>query len=159
MIIQADFTGADKKTAMLVKIPAATKRYLTKAGTEIVKRMKINVSRGILGGRAFRRTGQFARNIGMKVITTAEAKFELIAGTGVGTAKSVIYASVHEFGMVIRAKKAKYLHFRTADGRWHMVKQVTIPARHPLERSVGEVSWGRAHDEILAMAGGSEIWE
>jgi len=39
------------------------------------------------------------------------------------------YAPVHEFGARIRAKRGKYLRFRTRDGLWHRVSEVVIPAR------------------------------
>jgi phage gpG-like protein len=39
-----------------------------------------------------------------------------------------VYASIHEFGGVIQAKNAPYLVFKTADGAWHSVKEVTIRA-------------------------------
>ena len=43
----------------------------------------------------------------------------------VGT--DLVYAPVQEFGATIKAKNAKFLRFKTRDGKWHMVKQVTIP--------------------------------
>lgn len=45
----------------------------------------------------------------------------------VGT--NVIYARIHEVGGVIKPTAGKYLRFKTPDGSWHTVKQVTIPAR------------------------------
>ncbi|MCB0072832.1 MAG: HK97 gp10 family phage protein [Caldilineaceae bacterium] len=42
---------------------------------------------------------------------------------------NLVYAAIHEFGGVIRAKGGGYLRFRTKDGQWHTVKEVTIPAR------------------------------
>lgn len=42
---------------------------------------------------------------------------------------NVIYAAIHEFGGTIRAKAGKWLRFKTKDGQWHTVKEVTIPAR------------------------------
>lgn len=60
----------------------------------------------------------------------------------VGTNK--IYARVHQLGAVIRAKKAKYLRFRMANGWWYK-GSVTIPARRYLgldakdEQDIGDV--------------------
>lgn len=48
-------------------------------------------------------------------------------GTSWGT--NVIYAGVHQFGAVIKAKSAGALRFRLPGGRFVTVKQVTIPAR------------------------------
>lgn len=39
------------------------------------------------------------------------------------------YAGPHQTGAVIKPKKGKYLKFRTADGNFVSVKQVTIPKR------------------------------
>lgn len=43
--------------------------------------------------------------------------------------KGVVYAAIHEYGGIIRARRAPYLVFRTYDGRWHRVKKVRMPAR------------------------------
>lgn len=48
-------------------------------------------------------------------------------GTSWGT--NVIYAGVHQFGAVIKAKSAGALRFRMPGGGFVTVKQVTIPAR------------------------------
>lgn len=42
---------------------------------------------------------------------------------------NLIYAAIHEFGGVIKAKGSGYLRFKTKDGRWHAVKEVNMPAR------------------------------
>lgn len=49
------------------------------------------------------------------------------SGTAWGT--NVIYAGVHQFGAVIKAKSAGALRFRMPGGGFVTVKQVTIPAR------------------------------
>lgn len=40
-----------------------------------------------------------------------------------------VYAAPHQFGAVIRPKRAKTLRFQLASGRFVSVRQVTIPAR------------------------------
>ena len=42
---------------------------------------------------------------------------------------NLVYAAIQEFGGIIRATKAAYLHFRTKSGNWVKVKQVKIPAQ------------------------------
>jgi phage gpG-like protein len=42
---------------------------------------------------------------------------------------SAKYAGIHEYGGTIKAKNAEYLTFKTRDGTWARVKQVTMPAR------------------------------
>lgn len=49
------------------------------------------------------------------------------SGTAWGT--NVIYAGVHQFGAVIKAKTAGALRFRMPGGHFVTVKKVTIPAR------------------------------
>jgi phage gpG-like protein len=39
-----------------------------------------------------------------------------------------VYAAIHQFGGVIKAKNVPYLRFKVGD-RWASKKQVTIPAR------------------------------
>jgi len=48
----------------------------------------------------------------------------------------LVYAAIHEFGGVIKAKRAKYLRFKTRDGSWHSVKQVRIPARKYFSKAI-----------------------
>jgi phage gpG-like protein len=55
----------------------------------------------------------------------------------VGT--NLVYAAIHEFGGTIVPRSAKYLHFRTRDGQWHMVKEVHMPPRPYLAPSIKEL--------------------
>lgn len=48
----------------------------------------------------------------------------------------VVYGAIHEFGGVITPKSAPALVFQTADGEWHVVQSVTIPARPYLRPAV-----------------------
>jgi phage gpG-like protein len=50
----------------------------------------------------------------------------------------LIYARIQEYGGTIEAKHAPYLRFKTADGKWHAVKSVTIPARSYLRAAADE---------------------
>ena len=50
----------------------------------------------------------------------------------------VIYAAIHEFGGVIKAKNAPYLWFKTKSGDWVRTKSVTIPARPYLRPAIYE---------------------
>ena len=60
-----------------------------------------------------------------------------VSGSNViGSVESnVIYAEIHEIGGIIRARNAKYLHFKV-DNRWVKVKQVKIPARPYLRPAI-----------------------
>jgi len=50
----------------------------------------------------------------------------------------VVYAAIHEYGGIIRPKKAKYLTFQIA-GKWIRARSVTIPKREWLLKSVQDV--------------------
>ena len=65
---------------------------------------------------------------------------EYVAGTGVSgrIATNLIYARIHEYGGIIRAKPGGWLRFKTADGSWHTVKQVRMPARPYVEPTLRE---------------------
>lgn len=62
-------------------------------------------------------------------------KASLQAGFG---NKSIVYARIHELGGVILPKTAAALRFKTADGAWHTVKKVVIPARPYMRPSAEE---------------------
>lgn len=57
-------------------------------------------------------------------------------------------AKQHEFGGVIKAKNKPFLVFKTDDGAWHKVKQVTQPA-HPHFRPPLDQNAKKYQDIIL----------
>ena len=63
----------------------------------------------------------------MNSVTHTTVKAGMKSHARVGS--KLIYARIHEFGGTIEAKNGEYLTFQTADGEWHMVPSVTIPAR------------------------------
>lgn len=50
----------------------------------------------------------------------------------------VVYAAIHEYGGIIKPKKAKYLSFQI-DGTWIRTKKVTMPKREWLSKSLRDV--------------------
>lgn len=51
------------------------------------------------------------------------------------------YLRIHEYGGTIKPRpenKSGYLRFRTPDGKWHMVREVVIPARAYVSVSVAQ---------------------
>lgn len=52
--------------------------------------------------------------------------------------RNVVYAAIHEFGGTITAKNSPYLVFQTADGAWHKVRSVTMPAKPYMRPAVDE---------------------
>lgn len=112
---------------------AKLKRYLVEeAETGRRKIMKtVNHAAGRVQARA-------KVNVHAKLNTTGLSKGTLARSIAVlpheetlsaAIGPSVVYGAIHEFGGVIRAVNGPYLHFKTADGAWHMVAQVTIPPR------------------------------
>lgn len=63
----------------------------------------------------------------------------------------VVYGAIHEFGGVITPKMAPALVFQTADGEWHTVQSVTIPARPYLRPAVldGRAAMAKAFAEEM----------
>jgi hypothetical protein len=104
--IKADFSGALHKTAVMVRLPKATKHVLTQWATDTVMMLKKSAAAMQKSGPG-RKTGLLARNIGMQA-TPSEDLYKILIGTGVGGTQSVKYASIQDQGGVIKAKK-KYL--------------------------------------------------
>lgn len=48
------------------------------------------------------------------------------------------YAAIHEYGGTIRARGGGWLTFKTKDGAWHRVKEVTMPARPYIRPAIDE---------------------
>lgn len=69
-----------------------------------------------------------------------ETKLDKVSAKSVKghTSPLAVYARIQELGGVIRATNARALHFQTADGEWHTVKAVTIPARPFLRPAADE---------------------
>jgi phage virion morphogenesis protein len=67
------------------------------------------------------------REAGMRGGLQGSITFD-VAGDAVAVGSNKVYAAIHQFGGVIKAKKAPFLVFRTTAGL-AFAKQVTIPAR------------------------------
>lgn len=83
-------------------------------------------------------TGNLRRSI---IFNPAKESGGRITGSlqaGVGN-KALVYARIHELGGIIRPVRANYLRFKTADGAWHAVKQVVMPARPYMRPGVEEM--------------------
>lgn len=70
-------------------------------------------------GQPLRDTGRLQRSMTLGDVTAR--------GFRVGT--NVAYAPTHQFGATIVPVSARALRFKTRDGRWHLLKKATIPAR------------------------------
>lgn len=117
-----DLNGMERKLANKV-MP----EIVSKAAFKIEENVKEAVSGKIL------KTGHFRGGTFRKSIHTLLHGNKRKAGASVGT--NLIYAPVHEFGAIIRAKRVKYLKFFIPGVGWRQKKQVTIPARKPFAKS------------------------
>ena len=100
------------------------------AGAHVVEaKAKVNLS-----NHGLHKTGRLINSVEVFDVTPTQAM--------VGS-RGVIYAPVHEFGTVIRAKRAKFLSWVGEDGKRRFAKKVRIPARPWLrpafEESKGEL--------------------
>lgn len=91
------------------------------------------------GGQTLSDTGRLRRSVSVQSVSEE--------GFVIGT--NVRYAAAHQFGAVIRPRRARYLRFRLAGGRgtrkggrgrWVTVSRVLVPARpfFPEGRDLGE---------------------
>ena len=103
-------------------------RALMRAGLVVAGQAQRNVTGGGSSTTMLNvRTGRLRSSIGAVMVGRHAVK--------VGT--NVVYARIHEEGGMIHATKTipgtktgrKWLRFRTADGQWHTVDRVRIPAR------------------------------
>lgn len=95
------------------------------------------IKRGELSGQVLNvRTGNLRSGIISSGVGVSGGR--LTADIQAGTNASIVYARIHELGGTIVPKRANFLRFKTADGSWHMIKQVTIPAR-PYMRPAAEI--------------------
>lgn len=97
------------------------------------------------GGQTLSDTGRLRRSFTYRASSR---------GFVVGT--NVRYAATHQYGAIIRPKRAKYLRFRLPGGSrprkggrgpWVQVKKVTIPARSFVPEPELSPRWKRAFEE------------
>ena len=77
-------------------------------------------------------TGTLKRSIDHQTKEKSVEKVVVVVGT------NVEYAAIQEFGGTITAKNAPNLVFQTADGEWHSVPSVEIPAQPYLRPALDE---------------------
>lgn len=72
------------------------------------------------------------------------------AGSDVYVGTNLVYAAIHEYGGIIKAKNAPYLVFKIGD-KWIRTKQVTMPARPYLSTSIKELFDTKQYDRIASL--------
>ncbi len=104
--LTADFAGAFRKTAVLKRLPKASKHVIGQWAADTVLMLKRRASSMQKSGKT-KHTGYLSRNIGMEA-SVGDAAYKVILGTGVGRTQSAVYASIQDKGGVIK-KKDKHL--------------------------------------------------
>ena len=110
---------AEVERALRLAGPTIVARFLDaleRQGFELAQYIK---TEELSGQILHNRTGTLRRSIAM---TPHRSQGFVDVGT------NVVYARVHEFGAVIRAKNAPFLKFQVG-GKWVQKKQVLAPAR------------------------------
>lgn len=139
--IELSFPNLGEFTAMLKDLGDAAQEVMgeaVKAGAELGK---VYVTENIRDQKLIDTS-----NLVNSVEATLDEVTATYATASVGP-RGVAYARIHEFGGLIKAKNAKYMHFKTKDGSWHKVKTVHMPPR-PYIRPAFDVHGG---DMIDAM--------
>ena len=116
---------------------AAQREALVKAATVGSLVVETHTKMNILANFTMR-TGTLLNNWSRGILRSERTRAEVFFGT------NTVYARIHEFGGVIRPLTARALAFETADGGFHIVQQVTIPAR-PYVRPAMDNN----HEEIM----------
>ena len=119
-----DMKEVDKMMQRLQDAGMSGTTSLVQGGGVIEAHAKIN-----LNSQGLHKTGQLANSI---QVYDKEAWSVKVGSVG------VIYAAIHEFGGVIKAKRVKALHWVGEDGKDYFAKSVRIPARPYLRPAVDE---------------------
>lgn len=129
--IKLKVTGNKELSSRLQRINgqliAALRVGIHKALIELEGEVKTKLSGKVLNVQ----TGTLRRSIGRKI-----SQFGNQITGFIGT--NLKYGRIHEFGGEIKIKKAKWLRFKTRDGKWHSVKKVTMPERSYLRSTLRE---------------------
>lgn len=152
--MRAEIRVDDAEVRRALQAMARRVRDTTPAMAAVARALKAQVDLGFRGGRdpygtpwapLRSREGQPLRKTGrlQRSIRARHSRDEAVVGT------NLAYARVHQFGAVIRPRRAKVLRFRVGK-QWVSKRQVTIPARPFLpdpERGLPE-AWRR---KVLAV--------
>ena len=114
----------------LALIKAAVRAYTFQDLLVEIKGVKLQ------GGALQYRTGNLSRHVRANV-TFTETTYTGRAYVA-GYPGQVPYARIQEYGGTIHARRAPYLTFKTEDGRWHRVKEVTLPERSYMRSSLAD---------------------
>lgn len=141
-----DFDVNEKDLAKISKYPEKYKvglrRGVKKVGVELERRAKNDFTKSRSGaGGLHVRSGALRRNIRHNVRKIGN-KYTI------SLYNRLIYAGIHEFGGVIKAKSGGYLKFKVGN-QWVSKKQVKIPKRPFLEPAIRDSIKDRSINKII----------
>jgi phage gpG-like protein len=130
--------GVDEVSRKLKDLPAKLDRAEQRATNVLAVKAQSSWKRKATGDLLKVRTGAYRAAINAApAVKVAPGGYEAVVGSRQGPASK--YAPVHEYGATIRPKNKPYLVFKTADGKWVSVKQVVIPARRLMGKTLDEI--------------------
>ena len=103
--IRADFTGAIRKTAALLKLAKAHKFVATEWAVDTVRILKMKARAMQKSGKG-KKTSQMFRNIGF-LVGAGDDRWTIAIGTGIGGTQSVPYAKIQDEGGTTHPKVTK----------------------------------------------------
>lgn len=109
-------------------------RGLNGAPQEIKKGLKIAMDSSLMEvhGKAVEKAPYKTGNLRRSITWKSQSQDTRVVGA-VGS--NLVYARIHEFGGIVKAKGGGFLRFKGSEG-WATVKQVTIKGRHYLGQAV-----------------------
>jgi hypothetical protein len=143
--ITADFSGAIRQTATLLKLNRAHKYVATEWAADTVRILKMRaraMQKSISPWK--KKTGQLARNIGM-LVGAEDDRWTVVVGTGVGGTESVRYAKIQDEGGTTHPKVTKrmrrwawFMYSETGDD---MYKWIALTKKKKLDVKIPETKW------------------
>jgi phage gpG-like protein len=144
----------EKLLAKLKNMPEEMRKQVRLTMESVVFECERITKEKLSGPVLHRRSSRLFTSIGSDVKGSGRDTVGRFGVTKHPQGKPVVYAAIHEFGGIIRPKRKKWLRFKTKDGRWHTVKEVTMPMRSYIRSTAKEKkSWivGRFHSMLTEM--------
>ncbi|HUT61295.1 MAG TPA: hypothetical protein VNA25_25890 [Phycisphaerae bacterium] len=147
MTITANFTGADKKTEMMKKLPLSAKKQLTIWSTGTVKALKeaagaMQKAYKYPGGK---KTAQLARNTSFIIESTGANGWRSTIGTGLRGSQSVRYAWIQDKGGTthprVTPRMRKWAWWAYSESGNEMYKGMALTKKSTLNVKVPASGW------------------
>jgi len=141
--ITADFTGAIRKTAALLKLTRAHKFVATEWAVDTVRILKMKARAMQKSGKG-KKTSQMFRNIGF-LVGAGDDRWTIAIGTGIGGTQSVPYAKIQDEGGTTHPRVTKrmrgwawFMYRKTDDD---MYKGIALTKKSKLDVVIKPTAW------------------